>query len=160
MKLILIVLLAITLSLSGFIAMELLKQKPIIKIDDHTKKETTRGADLSYIKIVATGDVGLFLYDRLDQKIAEGFSEAPLTNTFTGESSGDSITLLEIQKPSSGEYRLDIAYSGRDGVDVFLYDRNGEVVKKDFFKNDPRTKVSLQIYLNKENLYKSSIIEK
>jgi len=85
--------------------------------------------DLSYILITADKNINLQITDSNGNPIGEQFLQQPLINDGNNQPSGEPLKMDYIQKPSSGEYQINVNTSNANNYNlgVYLYDKDGNV---------------------------------
>lgn len=115
--------------------------------------EQVSGSDASYIEIIG-GETSKFkLVNANDEVVGEGYLQQP-----DGVSSNNRRSMMwyTYPKPTTGEYRLYAEGLKGEGVQILLYDKNGNVNSKDYLKNSVQQTAGFKIYLDKDNSNLSS----
>lgn len=114
-------------------------------------------SDLSYVEVVGGANSKLSLLDNLGTEVAKGFFQSPLKAPQTGETLGNGISMLYFPKPNTGQYTLKAENIDSQGVQVLLYDREGNSYIKEFLKGSTQKSAAFKILFNKENSNLSTI---
>ena len=120
--------------------------------------------DLSYIMLVVDSNINIVLKDTSGNILGEEFIQSPINNTLSsGSSSGNPLKTIYFKAPSTGVYKVFLTSLNNSPyrLDAYLYDSNGNVVKRDFSGRLNKTKGdSFTINFDKNNSKKNKIQKK
>jgi len=90
--------------------------------------------DLSYILVTGDQNLNIQIKDANGNNLGEQFVQQPLINPETNLPGGDPIKIDYFQKPASGNYYIQLSSNKTevDDVNVYSYDKDGNVNVKDF----------------------------
>lgn len=120
----------------------------------HEKKS---GADISYIEVYAGAKTNITLFGLNGEELAKGEFEGPLQDPVSEATNGDGLMTIYYSKPNSGEYLLEISGIDKTGLQIILYDKNGEEVFFNFSKEELGKSKKIRISYHKENLKLSTV---
>jgi hypothetical protein len=89
--------------------------------------------DLSYILVTADRNVDFEIEDSHGNVIGEQFLQHPLVNDENNQSSGEPLKMDYVQKPSNGEYKVEVKSDNAKNYNlgIYLYDKDGTVDAED-----------------------------
>jgi len=116
--------------------------------------------DLSYILITVDQNTDIKITASSGNFIGTEFLQQPLANADNGQSVGEPIKMVYVQKPQSENYQIYLSPDQADNpaVDIFLYDQSGNVVSQEIalVTNTTSPKI-LNLSYNNKNVNKSTI---
>lgn len=117
---------------------------------------TQEGADLSYILIISNKNSQILLTDSVQNSLGNSYLLNPVKDPVTGKVSRGVLKELVYKEPLSGEYALTVNDSSPFSVDIYLYDKQGNVLMNTIRSEDGHT-LSYRIIFDKDNSKKSSL---
>jgi hypothetical protein len=83
--------------------------------------------NLSYVLVAADKDVDIRIEDSHGNAVGEQFLQQPLVNDANNQQSGEPLKMDYLQKPLSGEYKVNLKSTNTKNYDlgIYLYDKDG-----------------------------------
>lgn len=107
-------------------------------------------SDLSYIVVHGSKTADIELFDEHRVRISESFIQEPIQDPISGNTN-EKMAILEYSKPLNGKYILKNSF--RESIEVYLYDRVGNVKIDKFFGREK----DYEITFDKENVAASRV---
>lgn len=121
-------------------------------INTNTKPNT----DLSYIVIMVDDEKAeIKIINSNGKLVGHEFVDNPIQNSGEGTLSGNTIKTLNYKQPNGTNFTLKILLSVSSTIDVFFYDKNGEVKKVTL--NGEQGTILKKIRFDKKNVNNSYI---
>lgn len=165
LSIVLIILIALCIITVGYafsfprkISPEHSASKSIVPLEFPSPSPTViSNSDGSYIEIVVGGGATVTVKDPSGNKVGNGSIEQ--ASSPDGSIKGEVLYVYYVQQPTDGIYFLHADEIGNTGIQVLLYDRNGEVKVQDFLKRSRDKTADFDINFNKENSNLSNVIQ-
>lgn len=151
---------ALLVLVSGLIYTSLGKKAEWVENTKPTKVASEKQAtyDLSYIAIYSDEKTDIVLIDSSGKKLGQAQVQQPMVDPETKQALNSPINIFYYRKPISGFYTLKLTPEGKGefSVDIFLYDKEGNVLQKVFNGLGGKTS-SLKINFDRDDVQNSSI---
>ncbi|GEM_PF-4440696 len=119
-------------------------------------KSKSSDTDLSYIVVYGEDYTQIELLNSNNNPVGQSFIQQPLVDDVDKKStSGHPLIVFYFAKPSNGQYKLSVKSDKEYQLEIFIYDRDGNVTRNNFVGK--RGDNLYLIEFNKNNLKESKI---